>query len=518
MVRWEEVKMADYDAIVIGSGAGGLSAALKLARRDFSVLLLEAMPALGGFLNPFRHKNYSFDTGVHYLGELAEGEFFWRLLEELGISEGVSFVELDPEGFERYVFPDYELRLCKGKDRLKERLVSLFPKEERGIHRFFEIFDKIVEATGNSQSMDGGMLSMLGFILKHPVMMKYSRIPYQRLLDEVTSDLRLQAALSAICNDYGLPPARASVIIAIMVWAHFLKGAYYPSGGSGAIRDAFVNGLRKHGAELKKRSRVVCVGKQGDDFIVETESREQYTARVVISDADPVITLGWLVKPELVSSRIKRKIRRLRPSEGSFYAFIGTDLDLPSLGISDANIVHYAGYDINKMYEGLFASTVPEDIPIFFITSPSVKDPHGRHAPEGYHTIEIFTGVSYDVFERWANLPSGKRDEEYSALKERIGERLIAAAERYIPDLSQHLDFVEYATPLSNEYWVNAVRGGDYGPEQTPDQVGSGRFMTFTAGIEGLFLAGAGTIGGGVSACVASGVLAGRKATSYLDS
>ncbi|NIS63026.1 MAG: NAD(P)-binding protein [Proteobacteria bacterium] len=510
--------MADYDAIVIGSGAGGLSAALKLARQDFSVLLLEAMPALGGFLNPFRRKNYSFDTGVHYLGELAKGESFWKMFEELGISEAVSFVELDPEGFERYIFPDYELRLCKGKERFMERLISLFPKEERGIHKFFEVFDKIVRAAEGSRSMEGGMLNMLGFIFRHPVMMKYSRIPYQRLLDEVTSDIRLQAALSAICNDYGLPPARASVIMAIMVWAHFLKGAYYPRGGSGAIRDAFVNGLHDHGAELKKRSRVVSVGMQGDEFIVETESREQYTARAVISDADPVITLGSLLNPELVSSRIRRKVERLRPSEGSFYAFIGTDLDLPSLGISDANIVHYDDYDINKMYEDLFAPTVPEEIPIFFITSPSVKDAHGGHAPEGYHTIEIFTGVSYEVFERWTNLPSGRRGEEYAALKERIGERLVTAAERYIPGLLQHLDFLEYATPLSNEYWVNAVRGGNYGPEQTPDQVGSGRFITFTAGIEGLFLAGAGTIGCGVSACVASGVLAGRKAISYLES
>lgn len=288
--------------------------------------------------------------------------------------------------------------------------------------------------------------------------------------------------------------------------------------GSGAMRDAFVSGLRDHGAELKKRSRVISVSKQGDEFIVETESKEQYAARVVISDADPVITLGSLVNPKLVSSRIRRKVRGLRPSEGSFYAFIGTNLDLPSLGITDANIIHYASYDINKMYENLFASTPSEDIPFFFITSPSVKDPHGGHAPEGCHTIEIFTGIGYDIFERWAPLPSRRRGEEYRALKERIGERLVMAAERYIFGLSEHLDFVEYATPLSNEYWVNAVRGGNYGPEQTPDQVGSGRFMTFAAGIEGLFLAGAGTIGCGVSACVASGVLAGRKAASYLES
>jgi phytoene dehydrogenase-like protein len=90
------------------------------------------------------------------------------------------------------------------------------------------------------------------------------------------------------------------------------------------------------------------------------------------------------------------------------------------------------------------------------------------------------------------------------------------AAERYIPALSQHIDFVEYATPLSNKYWVNAVRGGNYGPDQTPDQVGMGRFITFTAGIAGLFLAGAGTIGGGIMPSVASGIQASQKAATYL--
>lgn len=224
--------MADYDAIVIGSGAGGMSASLKLARCDFSVLLLEAMPAFGGYLNPFRRRNYTFDTGLHDLGELARGDSLSRLLDELGIGEAVRFVELDPEGFDRYVFPDYELRVCKGKQRFIERLISDFPREERGIQRFFEVFDKIMKALAASWSMEGGALKMLGFMLNHPIMVRYSRVPYQRLLDEVTSERRLQAALAAPCGGYGVPPARASVIIAIMVWAHYLKGAYYPYGGA----------------------------------------------------------------------------------------------------------------------------------------------------------------------------------------------------------------------------------------------------------------------------------------------
>jgi len=508
--------MADYDTIIIGSGAGGLSAALKLARSDYSVMLLEAMPSFGGYLNPFSRKGYTFDTGLHYIGELGGEDRFWRLLDGLGVRESMKFVELNPEGFDRYVFPDYELRVCKGKNRFIERLINDFPEEERGIYKFFTIFEKIIKAVKASQSMGGSALQMLSFVVRHPVMMKYSRVPYQTLLNDVTSDKRLQAALSAPCGDYGVPPEKASIIIAILVWAHYLKGAYYPCGGSGTLRDAFVSGLKDHGAELKKSSRVVSIDKTGNEFIITTERGENYTARAVISDVDPVVTLGKLVNSELVPSKIKRKVMHMRPSGGSFYAFIGTDLDLPSIGITDANIIHYNDYDINKIYERWTIPGNPESFPSFFITSPSVKDPEGGHSPEGYHTLEILTGASYALFEQWAHLPSMKRGEEYKSLKEKIGKRLIAAAEQYIPTLSEHIDFVEYATPLSNEYWVNAMRGGNYGPEQTPDQVGTGRFITFTAGIDGLFLAGAGTMGGGVMACVESGINAATKLAAYL--
>jgi all-trans-retinol 13,14-reductase len=508
--------MTDYQAIVIGSGAGGLSAALTLTRSGSSVLLLEAMPSFGGFLNPFKRGSYTFDTGLHYLGELGKGERFRRMLDTLGISDTVSFIELDPDGFDRYLFPDYEFRLCKGKERFGELLLRDFPKEERGIHKFFDIFEKILKAMDASTSLQGGFLSMLGFLLKNPSMMKYARIPYQKLLDEVTSDRRLQAVLSAHCGDYGLPPARASVIISLGVLNHYLDGAYYPKGSSGAFRDAFLDALKSSGAEMKTRSRAVRIEKRGNEFQVETEAGAKYTSLVVISDADPVLTLGKLCDPQIVPPKIQKKVRLLRPSIGAFYAFIGTDLDLPALGISSANIHHYEQFDMNRIHEALGSSTLPEKILGYFITSPSVKDPEGGHAPLGRHTLEIVTPVSYHVFEKWADYPSLKRGDEYRALKEKIGKDLVKAAERYIPNLSGHLDFVEYATPLTNEYWVNAVRGGCYGPEQTPDQVGPGRFSSFGAGIEGLFLAGAGTIGGGIMPCVMSGVIAGGKAARSL--
>ena len=510
--------MTDYQAIVIGSGAGGLSSALYLSKNGYSVLLLEAMPSFGGYLNPFSRKSYKFDIGLHYMGELGKGERFWSLLDTLGIADKMRFIELDPEGFDRYVFGDYEFRLCQGKERYKEKLLKAFPKEERGISKFLEVSDKTAKAVEATMSMAGGPIAMLRFLLKHPVMLKYSRRPYQKLLDEVTSDKRLQAVLTGHSGTYGLPPQRASIIVAMLVLNHFLAGAYYPHGGSSAFRDAFLDALRNHGAKMKNKARVARIDKKGSEFSVETESGENYTTKIVISNADPLITLGKLVDPRIVPSKTRKKVERLRPSLGGFYAFIGTDLDLPSLGIADGNILHYEGLDVNRIYEIMTASSLQETVPFCFITSPSVKDPQGKHAPLGRHTIELFTYINYSIFEKWRNAPSMKRGEEYNALKEKIGKQLVKTAEKYIPNLSEHLDHVEYASPLSNEYWVNAVKGGVFGPEQTPDQFGPGRFSACTAGIEGLFLVGAATLGAGIMACVESGVLAGEKAAMLLKS
>jgi phytoene dehydrogenase-like protein len=110
-----------------------------------------------------------------------------------------------------------------------------------------------------------------------------------------------------------------------------------------------------------------------------------------------------------------------------------------------------------------------------------------------------------------------QRGADYEALKERIGQQLVRAAERHAPGLSAHIQVVEYATPLSSAYWVNAVQGAMYGPEMTPEQMGLGRFTNGTCGVAGLYLAGAGTIGAGISACLASGIGAARRAVEYLE-
>jgi all-trans-retinol 13,14-reductase len=328
----------------------------------------------------------------------------------------------------------------------------------------------------------------------------------------------LQSALSACWYDYMLPPESASVIYGIGTWEHYISGGYYPRGGCAGMRDSFVQAVENSGAQLKASARVASIDRREGGFLAQTEDGDKYTSKVVVSDVDPVSTLGELVNPELVPSRVAKKVASLRPSDSVFAVLIGTDLDLISLGMSTGNSIHYAGYDINRIVRETMAAESPKVSGSFLVNSPSVKDPDGNLAPKGKHSLQVLAGVSYAAFEKWAHLPTHDRGDAYAAFERQLGEQLIATLEHYIPGLSQHVELVEYISPLDLQEQINLVRGGIYGPALSPDQLGPGRFPDCTCGIEGLYLAGAGAIGGSVGYCVRSGVKAGTKAIEHLRS
>lgn len=510
--------MTDVDAIVIGSGAGGLSAALRMSQQGASVLVLEASPVFGGYLNAFSRNGYCFDTGVHYLGKLHPGGSFRLLLELLGIDNGLEFIELNPDGFDRYMFPDFELQLCKGKHRYRERLQHLFPDESKAIKKFFHILDAMIQAVSDPHGPPKNMLDKLLYVYRNPVLVRYFRSTYQQMLNSITRNPRLQAALSAHCPNSGTPPNRASVFICLLLLAHYLDGAYYPKGGSNALRDAFVTALKKYKTPMRKNTRVDRIERKGPEFCVTITSGEKFTAGTVISNADPLITFRDIVAPDLIPSSLKKKVSRLKHSAGAFYAFIGTGMDITKTELSDANTIHFEYTDVNRCFEVVSDYGNMKTFPYYFITSPSLKDPTSHHAPEGYHTLQIVSGLGKDhPFLSWSGTQSRKRGKDYDQLKDRFGMQLVRSAERYVPDLRNHLDYVEFATPLSNEYWVNSFQGANFGLEQTPDQFGPGRFFDCTAGIDGLFLVGSGAISGGVLSCMASGVWGGNQALEFLN-
>jgi len=475
------------------------------------VLVLEAGKQFGGYLNPFQRRAYSFDPGLHYIGECGPEGSFTKILESLGIADDVKFRELNPDGFDRLVFPGYEVNMPKGADRYHERLRADFPHERQGLEKFFDLLRRLREALPAINSIRG-FKSALSAAKHVPFILRYFRATYGEMLDDIISDPMLKSVLAGQGGDLGLPPGKVSALFSLGLLDHYLQGAYFPIGGSRALRDAYVNGIEKKGGVALRNSRVDRILlENGHVSGVRLKNGDEYSAPIVISNADAVVTYRQLVGTTNIPSSLRKKTQSTRHSVASMCLFVGTDLDIEKLGMTDANIWNYPSVDIDAAYEPIFKGQMPPN-DFFFLSSPSLKDPiSGVKAPPGHHTLEFVTLVPYEPFARFAGTKTQKRGGEYDQMKEALEKRYINAIEKYVPGLRDHITTIDLGTPQTNITYASAPHGSIYGPEQTPQQVAPFRYGTRGA-IDGLYLCGSSTIGAGIVPCAVSGHIAGKMA------
>lgn len=498
-------------AIVVGTGAGGLSAAAHLAKDGFEVVALEQGEHVGGFLAPFTAGGYTFDPGLHYVGQARRGQLFDRVLGDLGIDVEKLFIELDPDGFDAYRFPDLEIRMCRGRERYRDRLIERFPHERDGLHALFDLVGHFGEAA-RRWPLAGHRphLSDLRGLRHLPSVLRWLRSTHADLLAHFVRDPKARDVLAAANGDAGLPPSRLSAMVWLSLIDHYLDGAFFPRGGAGALRDALVDAAVKQGAQFRTGAQVAEILLRGSSVSgVRLAGGERLDADVVVSAVDPTLTYGTLLAYR-VPGRLARKVQHTEPSLGAFAIFLGMKRDLRAHGMGAFNVWDYPSWDIEATYAPALAGRIAER-PCLFLTSSTARDDSGALAPAGCSTLQIVTFMPWQPFARWAAVPPAERGADYRQLRDEETDRLLAETERRWPGLVGDVAVQRVSTPLSNHDYVRAVQGGIYGPAHTVRQIGPWRFGTRTP-FHGLLLAGAGSFGCGVAACLMSGQVAAHMA------
>ena len=507
--------MKDVDAIVIGSGAGGMGAAVALARANKRVLVLEQHYLPGGWCHSFPISGYQFSPGVHYIGDLGPGGNMRQIYEGLGVANDLVFLELNPDGYDHVHIGDEYFDIPKGREVYAERLKSRFPSEANGIDRYLATCARI----SNQLSDDFEIRTFGGAIKsgwrKRDVILQ-GLLPLDRFLDRFTKDPLLRAILTIQSGDHGVGPRRALTAIHAAVASHYFDGGWYPKGGAKALPRAFIKELRRCGGEISVRTgvnRILIEGHGRTKKVagVELESGEQILAPLVISNADPFVTYGKLVESEHLHPKINRHLRRTKWSTSALSLFLAVDMDVRAAGLDSGNYWWSKTPDIQANYDIAASPILDEskELPGTFLTCTTLKDPSKR--AHGHHTMEAFSFVSWEAFNRWENTRPGERPEEYKKFKENLTSRMFEALENTLPGIRDATLFAELGTPLTNRHYVASTSGNLYGTEKTRSHVGPFSWPIKTP-INGLMMCGASTSGHGVAGATMSGLAAAHTA------
>lgn len=486
-----------FDAVVVGSGLGGLTAAALLARHGFRVAVIEKHYLAGGYATTFSRLRGQalFDVSLHGMGGLDEAGLVRRKLEQCGVWERLRFVQ--PPSVYRQIFPRHDLRIPSGDARAYVELMArLFPGEREGIRR---LVDEVLRTYAEyALAQERAFKDFYSNVRAYALLIKYSRLSVTQMLSQFISDEACRCVLSGQWSYQGVPPSRLPGITYCVFWVEsVLGGTSYPVGTCQALVQAFVAVIRENGGEVRLSAPVEGVRvEDGRVRAVVLRGGEEFETGLVIASANPHHVVHDLVGARHFPEPYLRRLRGLRPGLSSFLVFLGFDGDVARRhGLEDYEVVLTPSYDIDEQYRRSLAGDVHLSEVTLTIPSNLPAAP-GAAPPPWLANLSTLSG-----FAPWTGLSPA----EYRARKAWLAEQVLGRIEPLIPDVRAHVSLQVASTPLTNVRFTGNTAGAIYGFEKDLDQFSRTRQMSRTP-VDGLYFASAWAFpGGGYSGAVWSG-------------
>jgi prolycopene isomerase len=483
---------ANWDAIVIGSGIGGLVTATQLAAKGASVLVLERYLIPGGSAGYFERNGYRFDVGASMIfgfGTQGTTNLLTRALDAVGVS-----LETLPDPVQvHYHLPNHlNIRVHRNYDRFLAELCDRFPREHRGIHRFYDECWRVFRCLNSMELLSLEEPRYVARVFaRHPLacLGLAQRLPINvgSVARKHIQDPELLRFIDMECYCWSVVPAdRTPLINAGMVFSdrHY-GGVNYPKGGVGRIAQALADGLEKLGGQVRYRSRVTQILTKGGRAVgVRLATGEAFYAPRIISNATRWDTFGGLLPDMPLPPREQRWQRQYQASPSFLSLHLGVDAAVVPPG-SDCH--HILLEDWQRMEDS--NGTI-------FVSIPTLLDPD--LAPPGCHIIHTFTP---SWMADWQKLSP----RAYERQKHIQAQTLIRRLATLFPGLESAIRFQEVGTPRTHRRFLGR-RDGTYGPIPTGKPWGLLGMPFNRTSVPGLYCVGDSTFPGqGLNAVAFSG-------------
>jgi prolycopene isomerase len=494
--------MTDCDAVVIGAGNGGLTAALTLAGQGVKTLLLERHNIPGGCATSFVRGRFEFEVALHQLSGMGTETHpgpLRDLLGRMGVLGQLDFVTM--ETLYRVVVPGrLDLRLPADRAAAVAALQDRFPGEAEAIERFFDLVYRFCdEVVGVFYFRDPKASRE-----KYPLFSRYALTPAADVLDAHFADPLLKTAVGIYWSYMGLPPRYLTFFdLALVLWAYIEFKPSHIKGGSQALSNALLDGFRRAGG----RARFNCgvhriVVAEGRVRGVVTDEGDEIRTDYVISNAGTLTTYRDLIDAGQVPQRVFENLGTASVGTSAFTLYMGLDCEPAEVGIQYATNFLTTTTDFDRVYATMKTLNPPEGA---LFTCFDVDDPD--FSPAGACQAAL-VGLQYA--EPWTAVPP----ERYADTKYRLAEGFLKLAETVYPDLRGRIEELEIATPLTHMRYLGHPGGAIYGVDRHAKDA---PFLTdLRPAVDGLFMAGAWAGGGGFQPTLTSGAGAARAVVKAL--
>ncbi|UCD83688.1 MAG: NAD(P)/FAD-dependent oxidoreductase [Deltaproteobacteria bacterium] len=472
----------DYEAIIIGSGIGGLTAGAYLAREGVKVLICEMHSQPGGYLTSFKRQGYTFDGGIQ---GLQDGGMLLAMVKDLGLKDRIEFHKC------KYAVAgsDFFLPIDKVSDVVTfyDNLKRVFPEQVPGldhISREAEAYCKLMFSFNqipNPMYASWGEFfrEFPGWYRKHKSSLKPAgdfirnmRTPMEEYFQRHVDHPDLLRLLNQLSYS-GSPVSFALIFIT------FLMDYYYPGGGVQSFSDLLAECITENGGQIRYRTLIEeIIMEKGRARGVKTAGGEVIRAPFIISNSDARRTYLKMLPAEAVPESYRQGIQRAGLSEAFFTIFLGVDIppeEIDTRGCS--HIVYwpdYKGIEIERYHTG--DESIYDNAPVV-VNCNSISDP--SLAPKGKSSMTIQTVAFADFADNWGT-ENGKRTPRYKELKERVTDKLIATAEDIVPGLSKRIEVRFSGTPLTFQRYTLNSGGSSLGWNCHPEKGFNGGWKVFT--------------------------------------